>query len=372
MRINVELDNAQAVTPGPGPDGRRSRACRSATSPTSSCKDGRALVGLDIEPRLRRPHPPRRARALLRPRTGLKDMYVQVFPGKEGAPVKAGFTIPIANTLTDVDLDEILVRARRAHARLPHAAGQRRRRGPARQRRRRSPRCFKRFGPTVRDLGRVNRAVAKERVALRRLVTSLAQVNGELRQAPAGPLAARRTAPSATLGAFASEDAALRDAVGELAPTLQPGDGDAERRHAVRRRARADDARAAAGRPRARDASTPRSARSPARRRRSCATQIRPFVARGRAARAATSRPPRAASRRTFPELQRNVDGAQPPRQHARLQPGRPRGARQGRPRRGLPVLAGLARAPDDEPAQRRRRQRPDAPDLPDRAPARR
>ncbi|HEX6388704.1 MAG TPA: hypothetical protein VFZ89_04645, partial [Solirubrobacteraceae bacterium] len=155
----------------------------------------------------------------LRPRTGLKDMYVQVFPGKDRVPVKEGFTIPIANSLTDVDLDEILseldARTRDYLTLLANGAGE-----GLRGKGDDLARTLERYGPTVRDLGRVNREVAKERIALRRLVTSLAQINGELAKKPED-LSRLVSGASTTLRAFASEDDNLRDAVGELAPTLQ-------------------------------------------------------------------------------------------------------------------------------------------------------
>ncbi len=217
MRINVELDTAQAVTPG---QGQTVQVAGVEIGDIGEVKleNGRALVGLDIKREydtlIRRD-----AKASLRPRTGLKDMYVQVFPGKDPAPVKEGFTIPIANSLTDVDLDEILseldARTRDYITLLANGAG-----AGLRGRGDDLARTLERYGPTVRDLGRVNREVAKERIALRRLVTSLAQINGELAERPRD-LSRLVSGASTTLRAFASEDDNLRDAVGELAPTLQ-------------------------------------------------------------------------------------------------------------------------------------------------------
>src|SRR2546422_3992956 len=49
------------------------------------------------------------ATMLLRPKTGLKDMIVELNPGTQSRPaVNSGFTVPIANTRPDVNLDEIL------------------------------------------------------------------------------------------------------------------------------------------------------------------------------------------------------------------------------------------------------------------------
>ena len=87
FRVNVEFDNAQAVTPGQGQTAQVA-GVRIGDIAEVKLRDGRAIVGLDIEPRYRDLiH--RDARAQLRPRTGLKDMYVQIFPGKDG---RAGAT----------------------------------------------------------------------------------------------------------------------------------------------------------------------------------------------------------------------------------------------------------------------------------------
>jgi len=217
MRINVELDTAQAVTPGQGQTAQVA-GVKIGDIGEVELRDGHAIVGLDIEPQYKDLiH--RDARAALRPRTGLKDMYVQIFPGKEGRPVTEGFTIPLQNSMTDVNLDEILsqldARTRDYVTLLANGAGE-----GLRGRGNDVARVFKRFEPTLRDLSRVNRALASERVALRRLVTSLTQVNGALARKP-DDLARVVDGASQTLRAVASEDGNLRAAVTELAPTLQ-------------------------------------------------------------------------------------------------------------------------------------------------------
>ena len=71
-------------------------------------KNGMADVQLDIDPQYKRLiH--QDATALLRPKTGLKDMFIEVDPGSSSSPVaKPGYTIPVSNTNPDVDVDEIL------------------------------------------------------------------------------------------------------------------------------------------------------------------------------------------------------------------------------------------------------------------------
>lgn len=218
FRVNVALANAQSVTPGQGQTAQVA-GVQIGSIGDVELRDGKAIVRLDIEPKFKDLiHTD--ARALLRPRTGLKDMYVQVFPGSAKAPlVKDGFTIPATNTLTDVNLDELIAsfdaRARDYVSLLANGAG----RG-LRGRGKDLADVFRRFGPTLRDLATVNRSVAKERVALRRLVSSLSKVNARLARKPAD-LSQLVTGANTALGAFASEDDRLRDTVTELGPTLR-------------------------------------------------------------------------------------------------------------------------------------------------------
>ena len=70
-------------------------------------EDGRAIVGMKIEPRYSRVY--RDASVLLRPKTGLKDMVAELTPGTPSAGrLREGGRIPVSQTLPDVNLDEIL------------------------------------------------------------------------------------------------------------------------------------------------------------------------------------------------------------------------------------------------------------------------
>ncbi len=221
VRISAVLDNAQAVTPGQGQTVQVA-GVQVGKIAEVELVDGRAKLGLDIEPKWIEAGLIRTdARALLRPRTPLKDMYLQVLPGSwdKGDAIREGFSIPLQNTLTDVDLDEILSaldgRTRDYLTLLINGTGEglKFRGGDLAE-------VFRRFEPTARDLGRVSRAVAEERVALRRVVSSLAGLNGELAERPED-LSGLVTAADATFGAFASEDENLKETVSELPETLR-------------------------------------------------------------------------------------------------------------------------------------------------------
>lgn len=204
FRVNVALANAAAVTPGQGQTVQVAGVMVGRIGDVT-LKDGRAVVALDLFPRFHDlVH--RDATALLRPRTGLKDMFIQIDPGTPSAPlVDEGFTIPVRNSSPTVDVDQILSELdadTRDYVRLLIHGGARGLRGRGQD----LAELFRRLGPTLRDLGRVNRAVGHEHDALKRVITALADVNSELAVRNGNDLAQLVDASAATFRALASED----------------------------------------------------------------------------------------------------------------------------------------------------------------------
>ena len=72
-----------------------------------SVEDGHAVVGMDIEPKYAPLIPPD-ARLLLRPKTNLNDMVVEVDPGKRSGQLPDGSEIPLSRTQANVNPDEFL------------------------------------------------------------------------------------------------------------------------------------------------------------------------------------------------------------------------------------------------------------------------
>ncbi|HEY3019585.1 MAG TPA: MlaD family protein, partial [Solirubrobacteraceae bacterium] len=105
LTLKASFSTAQAVTPGQGQTVRIS-GVRIGDIARVDLKDGRGIVTMDVDPEYAALiHTD--ATALLRPKTGLKDMFVELRPGSSRAPrVDDGFTIPIANTLPDINPDE--------------------------------------------------------------------------------------------------------------------------------------------------------------------------------------------------------------------------------------------------------------------------
>lgn len=218
VEMAAELENAQAVTPGQGQTVQVAGVKIGAIGDVK-LRNGRAVMKLEIEPKfddvIRTD-----ARAALRPRTGLKDMYLQVYPGSKDAPLaKKGFTIPVSRTLTDVDLDEILssldTDTRDYLQLLVNGAGD-----GLEGRGSDLAEVFRRFEPTVKDLALVNRAVAQEKDALRTTINSLARLTRDVNRRPED-LTRLVDSSAATFRAFASEDQNLRSTVRQLPGTLQ-------------------------------------------------------------------------------------------------------------------------------------------------------
>jgi phospholipid/cholesterol/gamma-HCH transport system substrate-binding protein len=216
--LNAEFKTAQAVIAGQGQTVRVS-GVRIGDIGNVELKDGRAIVRMDIDDQYKDMiHTD--ATALLRPKTGLKDMFIQVDPGTNGAPVaKQGWTLPIDATTPDVNPDEILSTLdsdTRDYLRLLISDAGRGLKGRSSDLRD----LFRRFEPTHKDLEAVNGAVAERRTNLTRLVNSLQQLNTELASHD-DDLAGLVSSSSAVMSAFASEQANISAAVAELPSALQ-------------------------------------------------------------------------------------------------------------------------------------------------------
>ena len=216
IRLKMELATAQAVTPGQGQSVRVS-GVQVGEIGEVSLEDGHAVVELLIDPEyegLIRDD----ATALLRPKTSLKDMFLEVDPG-EGRPLPEDGVVPLRNTLPDVNPDEFLAMldadTRDYLKLLVNGAGRglEGRGGDLRE-------VFRLFEPTHRDLARVNSAVATRRASLRRLVSSLRRLTGEL-AGKEDDLAELVDAAATVLRSYASEDANISRAVRELPHALR-------------------------------------------------------------------------------------------------------------------------------------------------------
>ena len=166
FRLEVELADAQAVTAGQGQTVRVA-GVRVGDIGKVELEDGRAVVELVLDAKyegLIRDD----ATALLRTKTGLKDMFLEVDPGN-GEALAEGGRIPLANTAPDIDPDEFLSALdtdTRDYLKLLITGAGKGLDGHGTDLRA----VFKRFEPLHRDIARVTEAVARRRENLARLV----------------------------------------------------------------------------------------------------------------------------------------------------------------------------------------------------------
>jgi phospholipid/cholesterol/gamma-HCH transport system substrate-binding protein len=218
VTYNAQFSTAQAVTPGQGQTVRIS-GVQVGTIGGVTLKDGFADVQMDILPQYTNLlHT--NATALLRPKTGLDDMFIELNPGTSAAPrAKPGFTIPVSNTNPVVNLDEVLesldADSREYLELLINGAGLglKNRGGELAQ-------VLERFEPTHQDLARVSQAVAQRGTDLRQLVNSLQRLNTAL-AAKQNQLVELVNSSSQVFHAFATEDGNISRAVADLPGTLQ-------------------------------------------------------------------------------------------------------------------------------------------------------
>src|SRR4051794_4880780 len=174
----VEVNNAQGVTPGQGQTVRVA-GMRVGDVGKVELRDGRARIRMDLDSEY---HDLVRqdASVLLRPRTGLKDMFLSLDPGSRTRPaVKEDGLVPISSALPDVNADEItrmLDTDTRAYLKLllnGAGKGLAHRSGDLRE-------VFRRLGPLHRDLALLNREVVKRKHNLARLVHNYGQTISRL------------------------------------------------------------------------------------------------------------------------------------------------------------------------------------------------
>jgi phospholipid/cholesterol/gamma-HCH transport system substrate-binding protein len=213
--VKAELSDAQAVTPGQGQTVVVA-GVRVGDIGRVELEEGQAVVELQLEPKyeglLRED-----ASALLRAKTGTKDMFLEVDPG-EGKPLAEGGRIQVSNTLPDIDPDEFLAALdsdTRDYLKLLISGAGKGLDGRGTDLRE----VLKRLGPLHKDLARVSTALAERRHNMRRLINRYGLLMAELGKSDKDITRLVRTS-NVTLGAFADEDQNISALVSKLPGTL--------------------------------------------------------------------------------------------------------------------------------------------------------
>ncbi len=221
-RVVGEFSTAQAVSPGQGQTVTVA-GVQVGEIVGVTLHDGVARVAMDIDPgKLPAVHAD--ARMLLRPKTGLQDMTVELDPGTDGAPrLPGGSVLGVARTQPSVNSDELLA-ALDADTRdwltTLVAAGAEGTRGRGLDVRA----IFKAGAPTLGRMRRITAAIAARRRDLRTLVSDLRTL-GDATAGKDRDLAQLVDAGNATLAALARHDAALRETLARLPGTLAAARG---------------------------------------------------------------------------------------------------------------------------------------------------
>jgi phospholipid/cholesterol/gamma-HCH transport system substrate-binding protein len=218
--VQAELASAQAVQPGQGQTVRIA-GVKVGQIGNVDLEDGKAVVELDIEPKYKAMIRSD-ATALLRSKTGLKDMFVEVDPG-EGRPLRENQRIPVANTLPDVNVDEILSGLdadTRSYLRLLISGAGKGLAGRGSDLRE----AFARLGPLHRDLARVTKGIARRRRNLRRLVHDYGLLTSQLGRHDRD-IVRFVQASNAVFESLASEDGNISLAVARLPRALRTTEG---------------------------------------------------------------------------------------------------------------------------------------------------
>jgi phospholipid/cholesterol/gamma-HCH transport system substrate-binding protein len=217
--LKAEFSDAQAVTPGQG-QSVRVAGVQVGKITEVKLENSVAIVTMELDQKWKKKLDIRAdASALLRPRTGLKDMFIELDPGGNGRALQNNDTIPVQNTAPDVDPDEILSAFdtdTRSYLQLLINGAGKGLKGHGTD----LNKTFKALGPTYRDLARVSTAIAERRVALRRLIHNYGKLTNTLADTD-GSIRRLVNSSDAVFRAFASQDQNISLAVSKLPATLQ-------------------------------------------------------------------------------------------------------------------------------------------------------
>jgi phospholipid/cholesterol/gamma-HCH transport system substrate-binding protein len=217
-KVKAEFSTAQAVVPGQGQTVDIA-GVQVGDIGGVELKNGVAVVEMNI----RNKYAPiyKDAHMLLRPKTGLKDMIVEMDPGTKAAgALPEGGTIPVQNTAPDVNLDEVLGSldndTRTYLQILVNSGGQAfgKQGYPADLRE-----TFKRFEPTNRDLAKITGMLSQRRQNLKRVIHNFSLLTNELGTRDT-QLASLVGSANANFRALASQDANIRSSLQLLPQTL--------------------------------------------------------------------------------------------------------------------------------------------------------
>jgi phospholipid/cholesterol/gamma-HCH transport system substrate-binding protein len=216
FELKAEFETAQAVVPGQGQT-IRVAGVRVGDVSDVAVENGRGVVTFSIDRKFLPIY--KDATILMRPTSGLKDMFFELDPGTASAgEYQEGATVPVANTAPDVNLDEILAGLdsdTQAYLKLLLVgAGQ-----GLDGRDKDLGHLLGGLGPINRDLAKLNSEVAKRKTNLARLIHNFNLLTTTVGRADQD-LTELVSASNGALEAIARQDPSVQRAVSLLPGTL--------------------------------------------------------------------------------------------------------------------------------------------------------
>ena len=214
--LTADFTSAQAVTPGQG-QAVVIAGVKVGKISTVELENGHAVVGLDIEPKyLKLIHPD--ATLLLRPKTNLNDMAIEIEPGKRPGHVEDGFNFPLAQTQPNVNLDAFLAtldKDTQQYLQLLVASGSQGIGDRAHQ----LSGAFRRLEPFAHYIAKLNEVVAERHQALAGAIHHFSQLTTELGRHDR-QIERFVTSSKAALGNFANQQESIQQALVEFPQAL--------------------------------------------------------------------------------------------------------------------------------------------------------
>ena len=217
FELKAEFQSAQAVVPGQG------QSIDVAGVQVGQVQDvqlehGTGVVTFAVDRKFLPIY--RNATILMRPRTGLKDMFFELDPGTKAAgEVSDGGTIPLSNTAPDVNLDEILSALdgdTQAYLRLLLVGAGQGLKGQGQN----LGKVLGSLGPLNRDLDKLNSRVAERRTQLADLIHNLNVLTNDLGN-HRGDITSFVSASNNALSAIAAQSPDVARTTQELPGTLK-------------------------------------------------------------------------------------------------------------------------------------------------------
>jgi phospholipid/cholesterol/gamma-HCH transport system substrate-binding protein len=215
--ITAEFSTAQAVIAGQG-QSVDIAGIQIGKVTSVELEDGHALVGMDIVPEyMKLIHP--NATFLLRPKTGLNDMVVEVEPGSGKKHIEGGANFTLAQTEPNTNLEAFLGTLdadTQQYLKLLVSGGAQGIGGRGKQ----LGNALRRFQPFVHYTAKLNKAVAQRHVALAHVIHDFSLLTTELGRHDA-EIKRFVTSSDAALGNFANQQQSIQDSLQEFPATLR-------------------------------------------------------------------------------------------------------------------------------------------------------